>query len=181
MHTQVHTARLVHTADLDEEARHDARQMLAAAFDGTFTDADWEHALGGMHALICSHGTLIAHASVVQRSLFYRGSSLRCGYVEAVAVARDSRGQGLGAAVMDAVEQVIRGAYQVGALSCSHGVQGFYAARGWRRWRGATSALGPHGPRRTAGDDGGVLVLSVDIELDTTADLACDWRDGDLW
>ena len=32
--------------------------MVIDAFGGEFTDADWEHALGGMHALICHHGEL---------------------------------------------------------------------------------------------------------------------------
>ncbi len=94
----------------------------STAFDGgeiEFTDADWEHALGGMHALICHHGALIAHAAVVQRQLLYRNSALRCGYVEGVAVREDWRGQGLAHALMDAVEQVVRGAYQLGALSAS--------------------------------------------------------------
>ena len=88
----------------------DARAMVIDAFGGVpeleFTDADWEHALGGMHALICQHGALIAHAAVVQRRLLYRDTALRCGYVEGVAVREDCRGQGLGSALMDAVEQV---------------------------------------------------------------------------
>lgn len=181
MHTQVHTARLVHSADLDSEARDDARLMLADAFAGDFNDADWEHAQGGMHALICHHGALIAHASVVQRRLLYRGAALRCGYVEAVAVRTDWREKGLGAAVMDAVEQVIRGAYQLGALGAVAKAQGFYAARGWQRWRGATSVLAPTGLARTPDDDGNVFVLPVDVELDTSDALACDWREGDVW
>jgi aminoglycoside 2'-N-acetyltransferase I len=111
VYTQVHTARLAHTADLDAETRDDAHRMVAAAFDGAFTDSDWEHALGGMHAVICHRGALIAHAAVVQRRLIYRGAALRCGYVEAVAVREDWRGRGLGAAVMDAAEQVVRGGY----------------------------------------------------------------------
>lgn len=181
MHSQVLTARLVHTADLDIEAREHARQMLTEAFDGSFSDTDWDHALGGMHAVICQHGALIAHAAVVQRRLLYRGVSLRCGYVEAVAVRHDRREQGLGAAVMEAVEQVIRGSYPVGALSSSAAAQGFYTARGWRPWLGQTSVLAPGGPARTPDDDGDVFVWPVTVELDTTADLACDWRDGDVW
>ena len=116
MHTQVHTARLVHTADLDSEARQRVRQMVTDAFAGDFTEADWEHALGGMHALICRHGAIIAHAAVVQRRLIYRSNALRCGYVEGVAVREDCRGQGLAMRLLDAVEQVMRGAYQLGAL-----------------------------------------------------------------
>ena len=59
-------------------------------------------------------GAMIAHAAVVQRRLLHRGVALRCGYVEAVAVHPEWRGQGLGTAVMDAAEQVIRGAYSTG-------------------------------------------------------------------
>ena len=89
MHTLVHTARLVHTADLDSEARQRVCQMVTEAFGGGFTETDWEHTLGGMHALICRHGAIIAHAAVVQRRLVYRGNPLRCGYVEGVAVRED--------------------------------------------------------------------------------------------
>ncbi|MCH9734201.1 MAG: aminoglycoside 2'-N-acetyltransferase, partial [Actinomycetia bacterium] len=50
-------ARLVHTSDLDDETREHARSMVIEAFSaapgGEFTDTDWDHALGGMHALIC--------------------------------------------------------------------------------------------------------------------------------
>ena len=125
----LHTARLVHTSDLDDETREDARRMVIDAFAGgevDFTDADWEHALGGMHALICVRGALIAHGAVVQRRLIHRGAALRCGYLEAVAVREDWRGQGLAMAVMDALEQVLRGAYQLGALSSSEAGRHIY-------------------------------------------------------
>jgi len=181
VHNQVHTARLIHTADLDNETREHARAMLAAAFDGRFTAGDWEHALGGMHAVVLHRGALIAHAAVVQRRLLHRGVALRCGYVEGVAVDHEWRGQGLGAAVMDAVEQVIRGAYSMGALSAFADATGFYTARGWQHWQGPTSVLGPAGPVPTPDDDGTIMVLPNNIDVDPTVDLACDWRDGDVW
>ena len=181
MPTQVHTARLVHTADLDSETRQRVCQMVTTAFAGDFTETDWEHALGGMHALIWHHGAIIAHAAVVQRRLFYRGTALRCGYVEGVAVREDWRGQGLVRALLDGVEQVMRGAYQVGALSSSERARGLYAARGWLPWRGPTSVLAPTGPTRTPDDDGTIFVLPVGIGLDTSAELMCDWRAGDVW
>ena len=181
MHTQVHTARLVHTADLDNETRQGLCQMVADAFAGDFTDTDWEHTLGGMHALIWHHGAIIAHAAVVQRRLIYRGSALRCGYVEGVAVREDFRGQGLAIALLDAVEQVIRGAYQLGALSSSARARRLYTSRGWLPWQGPTSVLAPTGPNRTPEDDGTVFVLPVGISLDTSGDLMCDWRAGDVW
>jgi aminoglycoside 2'-N-acetyltransferase I len=182
---RVHSARLIHTSDLDHETRDDARRMVIDAFGGEFTDADWENALGGMHALIFDHGALIAHAAVVQRRLLYRDTALRCGYLEGVAVREDRRGQGLATAVMDAAEQVLRGAYQLGALSASDAGRHIYAARGWLPWQGPTSVLTPDGVTRTPDDDDCLFVLPVALpvgtELDATAEITCDWRDGDVW
>jgi aminoglycoside 2'-N-acetyltransferase I len=180
-HAAIHTARLIHTSDLDHETREAARRMVTDAVGGDFTGEDWEHALGGMHALIFRHGVLIAHAAVVQRRLLYGDAALRCGYIEAVAVREDARRQGLGSAVMDACEQVIRGAYQLGALATSTMAQPMYRARGWTPWRGPLSVLAPVGRLRTPDDDGSVFVLPVGPVLDTSAELTCDWRLGDVW
>lgn len=123
--------------------------MVIEAFGGEFSDADWEHALGGMHAVICQRGAMIGHAAVVQRRLLHQDTALRCGYVEAVAVREDHRGQGLAHALMDAVEQVIRGGYVVGALGTSDLGRPLYAGRGWVPWQGPTSVLAPSGLIRT--------------------------------
>ena len=154
---------------------------FASGGELTFTVADWEHALGGMHAVIVQRGTLIAHGAVVQRRMLHNGAALRCGYVEGVAVREDWRGQGLGHAVMDAIEQVIRGGYQLGALSASATGATLYRSRGWLRWGGPTSVLAPTGLVRTAQEDGKIFVLSNDVDLDPAAELVCDWRDGDVW
>ena len=183
--SQIHTARLIHTSDLDSDTLHNAKRLLVEAYAGEFSDADWDHSLGGMHAVIAHRGALIAHAAVVQRRLIYRGIALRCGYVEGVAVREDWRGQGLGNAVLDAAEQVIRGAYPIGALSASGAGARLYRPRGWLSWRGSTWTLSPAGPQRTPQDDGSVYVLpanaDLDRDLDPEADLMCDWRDGDVW
>jgi aminoglycoside 2'-N-acetyltransferase I len=181
VYTQVHTARLIHTADLDKETRQSAYQLLVDAFEGDFTEDDWDHTLGGMHALVYHHGALIAHAAVVQRRLLYKGTPLRTGYIEGVAVHEGWRGQGLGTALMDAAELVIRHAYALGALSPTESARQLYVDRGWIRWRGPTSVLAPGGLNRTPEDDGAVLVLPVTVDVDPTADLVCDWRTGDVW
>jgi aminoglycoside 2'-N-acetyltransferase I len=155
--------------------------MVYDAFAGEFTETDWDHALGGMHALIWHRNAIIAHGAVVQRRLLYRGAALRCGYVEAVAVREDWRGQGLAIAILDACEQVIRGGYQLGALSSSDRGRRLYTLRGWLPWRGPTSVIAPAGVTRTPDDDGSVFVLPVGISMDADAELACDWRDGDVW
>ncbi|HUO39309.1 MAG TPA: GNAT family N-acetyltransferase [Mycobacterium sp.] len=181
MRTQVHTARLIHTSDLDKETRERAHQLLIEAFEGTFSEDDWEHALGGMHALVYHHGALIAHAAVVQRRLVHRGLPLRAGYVEGVAVREDWRGRGLGSALMDGAEQVIRGAYHIGALTPSETARELCLGRGWLQWRGPTSVLAPTGLTRTPEYDRLVFVLPVGADVDTGADLMCDWRSGNVW
>lgn len=173
----VHVA---HTADLDTATRAAVRALLDEAFDGDFGDEDWAHTLGGMHATAWEDGELVGHAAVVQRQLLHDGRALRTGYVEGVAVRAGYRGRGVGHAVMAPLERIIRAAYDLGALSSSEMAVPFYEARGWRRWEGPSWALTPAGVTRTEDDDGGIYVLPV-TEVTVTADLTCDWRDGDVW
>ncbi|RKT57082.1 GNAT family N-acetyltransferase [Saccharothrix australiensis] len=170
-----------HTSDVEPAVLAEARELCDAAFDGEFSDEDWEHALGGVHALVWDGDELVGHGSVVQRRLVHGGRAWRTGYVEAVAVREDRRKRGHGAAVMTALEDVVRGAYELGALGAAEDAVDFYAARGWRRWLGPTSVLAPGGPERTEEDDGGVFVLPVTADVDLSGPLACDWRGGDVW
>ena len=170
-----------HTADLDAATLAGARALLDDAFEGDFSDHDWDHALGGVHAFVYEGGDVVAHASVVQRRLLHGGRALRAGYVEGVGVRADQRRRGLGAALMEALERVVRGAYELGALAATDPAAALYAARGWELWRGPTSVLTPAGLVRTEDDDGGVYVLSVAVPLDLSGELTCDWRDGDVW
>jgi len=173
--------RIAHTADLDAVTLRAVRLLLDEIFAAEFTDRDWEHTLGGMHALAWDGAELIGHASLVQRRLLHAGRALRAGYVEGLGVRPTRRGHGHGAALMAALERVVRGAYQVGALSTTEQAAGFYTARGWLAWQGRSGALTPTGIIRTPDDDDGIYVLPCDVPLDLTGDLTCDWRDGDLW
>ncbi len=170
---------VAHTADLDDATRTAIRALLDAAFDG-LDDAGWDNTLGGVHAMVWADGELVGHASVVQRRLRYEGGALRTGYVEGVAVRADRRRTGLGGALMAEMERIIRGAYDLGALSSTDLALPFYAARGWQLWQGRAFAMTPDGVVRTADEDGGIYVLPV-VPVDLTADLTCDWRDGELW
>jgi aminoglycoside 2'-N-acetyltransferase I len=144
---EVHTA---HTADLDAATLTAARALLYDVFDD-MTDQDWEHALGGMHALVWEGAELVGHASVIQRRLLNGGRALRTGYVEGVGVRADRRGRGYGAAMMDALERVVRGAYELGALAGTvlgaHPVR-CQAHRGRRRLPLCPAGAGPAGSVR---------------------------------
>jgi aminoglycoside 2'-N-acetyltransferase I len=176
----MHTVRTAHTGDLDAATLGDARALLYDVFDD-MTEADWEHCLGGIHALLWEGSELVGHAALVQRRLLYDGRALRTGYVEGVAVRVGHRRRGYGAAVMEPLEGLARGAYDMAALGATEEAADFYAARGWQLWLGPTSALTPTGIHRTEDDDGAVHVLPLGVPLDLTTELACDWRDGDVW
>ena len=172
-----------HTADLDAATLEATRALLFDVFvgDDAMTEEDWDHCLGGIHAMVREGDQVIAHAAVVQRQLVHGGAALRCGYVEGVAVRSDRRRGGHGAAVMAECERVIRGAYDLGALGTTDMAVRFYEGRGWQVWRGALSALTLDGLVPTPDEQGGIYVLAAAAPLDLEGELACDFRAGELW
>ena len=173
--------RVAHTADLGAATLAGVRELMDVVFPGDFEEYDWEHALGGMHALLTEGGEPIAHASLVMRRLLHQGRALRAGYVEAVGVHPGHRRQGHGGAVMEPLERIIRTAYDIGALGATDEATPMYTGRGWTPWQGETYALTPGGVIRTAEEDEAVFVLPAAAPLDLTATLTCDWRDGSVW
>ena len=82
---------------------------------------------------------------------------------------------------MSAIDRIVRGGYELGALSATDDGVAFYDVVGWRLWEGPTYALSPDGVVRTEEDDGSVFVLPVSGDLDITRELTCDWREGEVW
>lgn len=175
--------RTCHTAELSTAELGVVRRLLDDAYDARFTDADWDHALGGLHTLVLEQGELVGHVSVVQRRLLHQDRSVRTGYVEALAVRSDHRRRGYAATAMSEAEQVIERGYDLGALSDGTGIDGFYQKRGWRTWAGPTFVISPNSMQWTPDEDGGILVRRTPTSpaLDLSAPLGCDWRVGDVW
>lgn len=169
------------TAALPEPLRADLRRLLDEAFEHEFSDDDWAHALGGHHFMLRAGDTIVAHASVVARTLVVGPVRLATGYVEAVAVRKDWRGQGHGSTVMRAVNLRIEKAFDLGAL-CT-GKQAFYIRTGWTPWQGATAVLKGSTVIATPEEDDAVMVLrtSRTPPIDLAQTIACDWRTGDVW
>ncbi|MFD0891946.1 aminoglycoside 2'-N-acetyltransferase, partial [Streptosporangium algeriense] len=63
--------RTAHTSELDTATLGTAKRLLVEVFDGDLSDDDWEHALGGVHALAWRGTELVGHASVVQRRMLH--------------------------------------------------------------------------------------------------------------
>ncbi|MFJ5264471.1 GNAT family N-acetyltransferase [Streptomyces sp. NPDC088387] len=170
--------RLVHTSALTRPELEAVRALLLDAFDGDFGDEDWEHSLGGLHAIVDDGEGVVAHGSVVMRRVRHGGRWRRVGYVEGVGVRSDARRTGLGGRVMGALEDVITAAYDFGALGASDDGAALYAARGWQMWSGRISALGPDGVVRLREEEGCAYVWGLPDGPDD--ELLFDWRDGDV-
>jgi aminoglycoside 2'-N-acetyltransferase I len=159
------------------------RSLLDAAFadEEGFEEDDWEHAIGGTHFLAESAGTIIAHASVVEREIHVDGQPLRTGYVEAVATAPAYQGRGIGTALMTEVTEHIRDGFELGVLGT--GRHAFYERLGWATWRGPSAVRLDDTERRTPNEDGSILVLATPASptLDPTTRITYAWRSGDVW
>jgi aminoglycoside 2'-N-acetyltransferase I len=175
------------TPDLHGHEMERLRAIMVEAFgddpDERFTDADWEHALGGRHFLVEDDGVIVGHASVVPRELHVAGHPVRTGYVEAVAIDPARHGQGLGSRLMHDVNEYVVGHFELGALGTAR--HAFYERLGWLAWRGPTSVRTANGERSTPDEDGYILVLTTPttpfVPIDLTLPLSCDWRPGDVW
>ena len=168
------------TEDAPHGLLREIHRLLDRAFGGDFSDHDWEHTLGGWH-LVVTDGAVLAHAAVVPRLLEAGEEPVRAGYVEGVATDPARQGEGLGSWAMTEVSALLRGRFELGALST--GRHDFYGRLGWERWQGPTFAR--HGSRRlrTEDDDDGVMVLRFGptSALDLTSSLTCEGREGDDW
>jgi aminoglycoside 2'-N-acetyltransferase I len=161
------------------------RSVLDAAFwddeEERFSDDDWDHAVGGMHVVLDVDGTIVAHGSVVERTLEVDHRPIRAGYVEAVATAPGHQGRGHGTMVMRAIGDEIRARFELGALGT--GSHGFYERLGWETWAGPSSVRTPDGERRTRDEDGFIMILRTPSTppIDPGAPISCEWRPGDVW
>ncbi len=157
------------------------RSLMGRAFGGDFTDEDWEHSIGGWHVVAGEDEKIVAHASLVERSIEVGGRAFDTGYVEAVAIEPTRQGLGFGTAVMEVVGELIATHHELGALST--GEHHFYERLGWKRWRGATYVRDGDQTIRTAEEDDGIMVLRVgpSIGIDLEAPISCEPRRGDDW
>jgi aminoglycoside 2'-N-acetyltransferase I len=169
---------VTHTAHLAPGELAEIRALCDASFDD-YGDETWQHALGGMHALVRDDtGTLVAHGSLVLRRMKVDDRWLRCGWVESVAVHPDHRQRGHGHAAMAALE-TLAPAYDLLGLCSSDDGRFLYEARGWTLWRGPASALTPDGVRDCPDEDS-IHVLAA-TPLDPDGPIVCDWREGEVW
>lgn len=162
------------------------RALMDAAFgddpEEAFTDDDWGHTIGGRHVVVLDHdGALLAHAAVVERTIWVDDRPFRTGYLEGVATRPGREGEGHGSRAVGRANLLVHEDFELGVLGT--GRHSFYERLGWNRWRGPSFVRGPDGPRRTEEDDDGLMVLPFGESqaVPLTATIACDARPGDDW
>lgn len=168
-----------------DEAPPDAlvaiRHLMDEAFEGEFTEEDWEHTIGGRHVVVEESALVVAHASLIERTIEVGGRPFRTGYVEGVATRPSEQGRGLGSLAMDEIARLIRLDFEMGALATAR--QTFYERLGWERWRGSTYVRRRSETVRMPADDDAVMVLRFgpSKHVDLAEAISCEERVGDDW
>lgn len=174
-------AQVLATPDAPAGLLRRIRALLDQAFDGEFSDDDWDHALGGWHVVVTEDGDLVSHAAVVPRIIEFGARPLRSGYVEAVATMLGRQRSGYGSLATAEATKLVRREFDVGVLSTSR--HGFYERMGWERWQGPTFVRRGDQRVRTEGEDDGIMVLrfGLSLNLRLTDQIVCESRSGDDW
>jgi aminoglycoside 2'-N-acetyltransferase I len=133
------------------------------------------------HVLAVESGRIVSHAAWVPRQLRLGtgGLPIRCAYVEAVATPVDLQRRGLGTLVLRAIPPLLE-EFDLAALSPSE--PDFYARSGWEMWKGSLFYL-RDGVRGISQDDEVMIhrLPGTPANLNTSAELEADWREGDVW
>jgi len=169
------------TVEASQPRLAEIRRLVVSAFEEDFSEEDWEHSLGGWHVVAFDNDVVIAHAAVVPRVVEVADRSFRTGYVEAVATDPARQHEGLGSSIMIEVARLVRGTFEMGALSTA--LHDFYARLGWERWQGPTYVRRGSQLVRTEAEDDGIMVLRFgrSKDVDVSAAISCEARTGDDW
>jgi aminoglycoside 2'-N-acetyltransferase I len=144
---------------------------LEPLFD-TFVDAT--------HVLGYYGGSLVSHALWVARDLQVGTSPLsRTAYIEAVATEQPYRNRGFATAIMKRVAEEIQD-FDLAALSPFS--VAYYERLGWELWRGPLF-IRTEDSLLPSPDDEEVMILRLPgtPDLDLSAPLSAEWREGELW
>ena len=174
--------RVVRSAELKPAEWSELTDLCVAAFNEPWGDY-WESIGPGVHVIAeDDEGRILAHAAIVDRLLYTGDSTLRTGYVEAVAVLPQRQRQGHGTAVMEVIDRMIDEGYELGGLGT--GSRAFYARLGWVIWQGPTWIRERDGRLVRIDEDGNIMVRRTPAtppDLDLSLPIAVDWRPGEVW
>jgi len=166
--------------DVDSKSASSIRSLLELAYDGDFSAEDWEHTLGGQYFIGFLDETIIAHGSVISRSIYINEKALIVGYVEAIAVLPSYWRQGFGTQLMKHITQFCYNNYELSMLSTDE--KTFYEKLGWLQFQGESFVRnGKFEVRTVEEDDGLMLYFGKNCGLGEIQRAVCQPRSGDDW
>ncbi|MFM8384394.1 MAG: GNAT family N-acetyltransferase [Actinomycetota bacterium] len=166
-------------ADLDHLAEVSLRTLLADAFEGDFSQEDWEHTNGGLRFLGYLGAELVAHGSVIKRNVRIDEEDLKIGYVEGLAVAPLYWRRGFGSKLMSEITSYCKTKFRICMLST--GEKDFYRKLGWLDFEGESYVFRNGVEVRTADEDEGLMYLPGSVNSPTITKVVCEAREGDDW
>ncbi len=166
--------------ELTPELIDATKSLLSEAFEGDFSDEDWEHAFGGTRFIGTLDERVIAHGAVVARRIWIDDRVLNAGYVEAIAVSPKHWRQGFGTEMMAEITRYCAENFTLSMLSTDE--KGFYRPHGWIDFPGKSFVRIGGEKRRSADEDAGLMYLSTEgAELSEMSTAVCEERSGDAW
>jgi aminoglycoside 2'-N-acetyltransferase I len=148
--------------DINRELSEKIKSMLHRAYEGDFSEEDWEHTLGGVRYLGWIGDSLIANGSICSRTIWLNDIEIYVGYIEAIAVEPKFWSKGYGTQLMQLISIDTLSAYSVSMLFTSE--KGFYRQVGWTDFRGESFVKLSDKEVRTANDDQGLMFLGSDAD-----------------
>jgi aminoglycoside 2'-N-acetyltransferase I len=170
---------VVRGASLSDAARRDIISLCNRAFEEDL-ELLLDTFVGATHVLGYCDNSLVSHALWITRHLQVgTGPLLRTAYIEAVATDRNCRNRGFATSIMKRVAAEIQD-FDLAALSPFS--VAYYERLGWELWRGPLFIRSESGLLPSP-DDEQVMILRLPgtPDLDLSAPLSAEWREGELW
>jgi aminoglycoside 2'-N-acetyltransferase I len=166
--------------NLLDKVESEIRNLLKDAFEGDFSEEDWQHSLGGVRLIGFMDEEIVAHGAVAPRAVRIDDVEEIIGYVEAIAVGPRFWRQGIGTALMEEITKICKSQYQFSMLST--GEKDFYRRFGWVDFKGESYVDLGEKVVRSEEEDEGLMYLGVGNYLNLSPlKVVCKSRAGDAW
>ena len=167
-------------AELKPEIKENLRTLLHDAFDGDFSEEDWQHTFGGTRFLGFVDDNLVAHGAVVERPMRINDIEMKVGYIEGVAVSPEYWRKGFGSLLMSEITSFCKSELAVSMLSTDEHL--FYLNHDWQIFDGKSYVLVDEIEVRSEDEDAGLMyLLGLNEGTQVPRKAVCNARGGDAW
>lgn len=156
------------------------RSLLVDAFEGDFSESDWEHTCSGVRFLGLADDKIISHGAIITRRMWINQTEYHVGYLEGIAVRPDLWRRGFGSKLIMEMTQYCEANFPISLLST--GEKDFYSRFGWKDFAGKSYVKHSGELIRTEEDDDSLMYLIGKSPItEPLHQLICEARTGDPW